>query len=478
MLRIYNTLSRKKEAFKPIKDKKVGLYTCGPTVYWLAHIGNLRSYLFSDVLKRTLDYNHYYVKYVMNFTDVDDKTIKGTIKKYGKNADKYNLRDYTKKYIEIFKSDIKKLNIGEPYFARATDTIEDIKKEIKILIKKGFAYSKDGSVYFDIQKYNQKYKDYGNLAGKNFLKGLKLGETISVDEYQKENIGDFVLWKKWDEERDKNIFWTDSILGKGRPGWHIECSVISMKHLGKQFDIHTGGVDLIFPHHSNEIAQSQAIGDKIPFVKYWIHPEHLIVEGEKMAKSKGNFYSLKDIEEKFNPLAFRYLCLSAHYRSKLNFTWKSLESSQNALNKIYEKVRNIKTKSESGSLIFRQRAGLCQTCQTCQACQDFQDKFLEHINNDLDTVRALALIWKLIEAKNISEQEKYNLLLDFDKVFGFGFAGLKKETIPINILKLVEEREKCREKRQWELADDIREKVKKMGYLVEDTKKGQKIKKS
>ena len=468
MLKVYNTLSKKKEKFKPLKDKKVGLYTCGPTVYWLAHIGNLRSYLFSDVLKRTLDYNQYRVKYVMNFTDVDDKTIKGAIKKYGKNINKNDLRNYTKEYIEIFKNDIKRLNIGQPHFVKATDTIEDIKKVIKALIKKGFAYLKDGSTYFNIQRYNQKYKDYGNLAGKNFLKGLKLGETISTDEYQKENIGDFVLWKKWDEERNKDIFWTDSVLGKGRPGWHIECSVISMKYLGKQFDIHSGGVDLIFPHHSNEIAQSQAFSNKVPFVKYWIHPEHLMVEGEKMAKSKGNFYTLKDIEKKFNPLSFRYLCLSSHYRSKLNFTWKSLESSQNALNKLYERIKELKKEGIAKKLSPKAKV--------------YQNKFLEYINNDLDTVRALALIWKIIEARDISRQEKYNLLLDFDEVFSFGLAKVrklevKKLEIPEEIKKLVEIRKKYRTQKEWQKADEIRKKTKELGYWIEDTKEGPKIKK-
>ena len=462
MLRVYNTLSKKKENFKPFKDKKVGFYTCGPTVYWFAHIGNLRSYLFSDILKKVLDYNHYRVKYVMNFTDIDDKTIKGTIEKYGKNVNKSDLKNYTEKYIKIFKNDIKKLNIEQPYFVRATDTIEDIKKVVKVLIKKGFAYIKEGSTYFNIQKYNQKYKDYGNLAGKNFLKGLKLGEIISVDEYQKENIGDFVLWKKWDKERDKNIFWTDPVLGKGRPGWHIECSVISMKYLGKQFDIHSGGVDLIFPHHSNEIAQSQAFSDKVPFVKYWIHPEHLMVEGEKMAKSKGNFYTLKDIEKKFNPIALRYLFLSSHYRSKLNFTWKSIESSQNALNRLYEKIKELKKEGTVKKLGLKAKV--------------YQSKFLEYINNDLDTVRALALTWKIIEAKDISKQEKYNLLLDFDKIFGLGLAEIKKEKIPENVLTLTKEREKYRLKSQWKKADEIRNKIKKMGYWVEDTKKGSKLK--
>ena len=222
MLKIYNTLSRKKESFKPIKKGVVSLYTCGPTVYSSAHIGNLRSFIFSDVLKRVLMYNNYKVKHVMNFTDVDDKTIKGTINEYGENAGNKELNKYTEKYIKLFKEDIVKLNIIKPFLVRATDIIDDIKKIIKALIKDKFAYIKDGSTYFNILKYNKAFKDYGNLTGKSFLKGLKIGKAVNSDEYEKENAGDFALWKK----ENKNVFWKDSSLGNGRPGWHIECSII------------------------------------------------------------------------------------------------------------------------------------------------------------------------------------------------------------------------------------------------------------
>jgi len=457
MLKIYNTLSREKEAFEPIKKGLVTFYTCGPTVYWFAHIGNLRSFIFSDVLKRVLMYNNYKVKHVMNFTDVDDKTIKGTIDEYGENAGNKELNEYTEKYIKLFKEDIAKLNIIEPFFVRATDAIDDIKKIVKALVKDKFAYIKDGSTYFDIQAYNKTFKDYGNLAGKDFLKGLKIGKVVNSDEYEKENAGDFALWKK----ESKNVFWEDSFLERGRPGWHIECSVISMKHLGEQFDIHTGGVDLIFPHHSNEIAQSQAYSKKTPFVKYWMHPEHLMVEGEKMAKSKGNFYTLKDIEKKFNPLAFRYLCLSSHHSTKINFTWKSLESSQNALNKLYEKAREFKNEKP----------------QLGEKAKSYKDKFLCFVNDNLDTVKAIALLWKMLGDKQIENSEKYSLLLDFDKVFGFNIEKAKELEIPENIKELVSNREEARNQKNWENADEIRKRILEMGYEIEDRKSDSKIKK-
>ena len=457
MLKLYNTLSKKKEVFEPIKKGSVSFYTCGPTVYWFAHIGNLRSYIFSDILKRVLLYNNYKVKHVMNFTDVDDKTIKGTINEYGKNAGNKELNKYTEKYIKIFKEDIAKLNIIKPFFVRATDTINEIKKITKALVKDKFAYIKDGSTYFNIAEYNKKFKDYGNLAGKNFLKGLKIGKVVSSDEYEKENVGDFALWK----EENKNIFWEDSFLGRGRPGWHIECSAISMKYLGKQFDIHAGGTDLIFPHHSNEIAQSQAYSKKTPFVKYWVHSEHLMVEGEKMAKSKGNFYTLEDIEKRFNPLAFRYLCLSSHYNTKLNFTWESLESSQNTLNKLYEKARELKSKK----------------VKLGKKAESYKDNFLYFINNNLDTVKAIALLWKILGEKQIKDSEKYSLLLDFDKVLGFNLEKVKELKIPEKVKELVLEREKIRKQKNWKRADEIRKIVLEMGYKIEDRKSNSKIKK-
>ena len=462
MITLYNTLSHKKDVFKPLKAKKVLLYTCGPTVYWFAHIGNLRSYIFSDILVRTFRYNGYKVKHVMNITDIDDKTIKGTVKEYGKEAKKEELKKFTQKYIKTFKEDIGKLNFQtELTFITATSVVEEIKTAVKKLIKKKFAYMKDGSAYFDIKKYNQKFKDYGMLAGKNFLKGLRLGKVISVDEYQKENIGDFVLWKGFKENDDANIYWTDPILGKGRPGWHIECSVISMKYLGNSFDVHNGGVDLIFPHHSNEIAQSQALSNKVPFVRYWIHAEHMMINDEKMSKSKNNFYTLRDIEKKFDPLAYRYLCLGSHYRSKMNFSWRSLESSQKALERLRKKM--IEFKKEKEDKEFSKMA------------KEYKEEFLTLLDNDIDTPKALALTWKMIESKLISNGEKYSLLLEFDKVLGLNLREVKKLKIPSEIIELSRKRELLRKQKKWEESDEIRKKIESKGYKLEDTGEGTKV---
>ncbi len=462
-LKLYNTLTKKKEKFIPINKNKVGMYSCGPTVYNHAHIGNLRSYLAADLLQRAIKYNGYKINRVMNFTDIDDKTIKGVTENYTKAADKDDLKKYTQKYIDIFKDDLAKLNIEKPNFVRATDKIEEIKKMIKKIVDLGFGYEKDGSIYFNIKKYQEKYQDYGKLVGEDFMKGIKLGATISADEYEKENIGDFALWRGW-KENDSDIFWESGEIPKGKPGWHIECSVISADKLSDQFDIHSGGVDLIFPHHSNEIAQSQAASGKVPFVKYWFHSEHLLVEGEKMAKSKNNFFTLKDLEKKnFNLLAFRYLCLSAHYRSKLNFTWKSLEASRNALERLYEFMT-----LESG--IENLESGISIK---------YENKFLEAINDDLDTPRALAVVWEMIKSKEINNQDKKLLLLKFDKVLGLGLSQVKKEklTIPDEVQKLIKEREEARENKNWERADELREIIKEKGFMVEDLEGEMRIRK-
>src|SRR3989338_8353872 len=314
-LKLYNTLTRKKEVFKPIKDKIVNLYTCGPTIYDYAHIGNFRAYICSDILKRYLKYKGFKVKHIMNITDVDDKTIKGA------NQQKISLKDYTKKYEKIFFEDIEALNIDKAdVFPKATEHIKEMIDLVKKLLKNGIAYkSEDGSIYYDISKF----KDYGKLSHTK-IKELKEGARVNQDSYEKESANDFALWKAYHEE-DGNIFWQTEI-GKGRPGWHIECSAMSMKYLGSHFDIHAGGVDLVFPHHENEIAQSEAFTGK-KFVNYWFHNEHLLVDGRKMSKSLGNYYTLRDLLTKnYNPKAIRYLLLSTHYRQQLNFLKKNLKT--------------------------------------------------------------------------------------------------------------------------------------------------------
>lgn len=449
-LKLYNFLTRKKEVFKPINDKIVGLYACGPTVYNYAHIGNLKTYIFEDVLKRTLEFNEYEVRHVMNITDIEDKIIRDSKKA------KKSISEFVKPYEKVFFEDLKKLNIEKAWkYPKATKHIRDMVKIIEALIKKGLAYKANNSIYFDISKF----KSYGKLSGLK-SRELKTGNRADTDEYGKEDADDFVLWKaaKTDEPS-----W-NAPFGKGRPGWHIECSTMSMKYLGETFDIHTGAVDLIFPHHENEIAQSEGATGK-PFVRYFIEGEHLLIDNEKMSKSLGNIYSLRDIEIKgFDPLSFRYLVLTAHYQSKLNFTWESLAAAQNALKKLKESV--VKTKSEA------KKSAISKI-----DFNKYRDKFLSLINNNLETPIALAFLWDIIKSEKLNAKTKYNLIIDFDKVFGLHLDKIKTEKIPAPVLKLAEERKKYRKENDFTAADELRKKIEKLGWLVEDTPTGPVVKK-
>jgi cysteinyl-tRNA synthetase len=458
MIKLYNTLTRKKEVFKPLKDKIVGLYTCGPTVYWFAHIGNLRTYIFEDILKRVLIYNGYKVKHVMNITDVghlvSDQDVGEDKILVAAKRERKSAKEIARFYEKAFKRDLKRLNILEPdVWIRATETIKDQIELIKILEKKGFTYVIEDGVYFDTSKL----KKYGRLWPKEMkiLPGARI-EMVPG----KKNPTDFALWK-FAKER-KEMIW-DSPWGKGFPGWHTECVVMSMKELGIPFDIHCGGIDHILIHHTNEIAQAEAAFGKI-LARYWLHGEFLLVEGKKMAKSFRNIYTVEDLIKKgFNPLAYRYLCLGTHYRSKLNFTFEALKSAQNALENLHEKVRELKSKNSEQ--------------RTKNNGKRYKREFLKFINDDLDTPKALALMWKLIGDKNISSKEKYEILLDFDKVLGLSLEKIKKIKIPPRIKELVKIREEYRKKGDFEKADEIREKIKEMGYWIEDTKEGPRIKK-
>src|SRR3989338_3104841 len=454
MLKIYNTLTRKKENFVPLKKNNVGLYTCGPTVYNYAHIGNLRSYVFEDILKRVLLFNKYKVKHVMNITDIDDKTIRAS------QEANQTLKKFTATYTLAFKEDAKKLNILSPgKYAPATNYIKPMTALTQKLIKNGFAYEKDGSVYFNIKKF----KNYGKLARLNFS-GMKAGARVDVDNYEKENPADFVLWKAW-TPKDGPVFW-QTPLGKGRPGWHIECSVISMKELGQPFDIHAGGVDLIFPHHENEIAQSEAALNK-PFVKYWLHGEHLLVNNQKMAKSLNNFFTLRDlITRHFNPLAFRYLLLTTHYRSKLNFTLEALEAAERGLEHLHDVVRKLKQEKKINS----KNREIDGDNKMGDKRYEIRDKFLEAINDDLDTPGALAIVWEAIKNNLID----YKTLLTFDKVLGLGLdkAKTKKTKIPVVVQKLLNARAIARAEKDWKESDRLREEIKKIEFEVQDSADG------
>jgi cysteinyl-tRNA synthetase len=451
-LKIYNFLTHKKETFKPLHPKRVGLYTCGPTVYNYAHVGNLRTYIFEDILRRALEYAGYKVKHVMNITDIEDKIIRDA-QKAGKP-----IYEFTEPYEKAFFGDLKKLDIKPAFkYPKATAHIPEMVKIISALLKNGLAYKAGGSVYFDISKF----KKYGRLSGVKACE-LKAGARVDNDEYTKEEAEDFVLWKA---KKVGEPYW-QAPFGEGRPGWHIECSAMSMKYLGSTFDIHAGAVDLIFPHHENEIAQSEGATGK-PFARYFIEGEHLLVNGEKMSKSLGNVYNLRDIEKKnFDPLAFRYLVLTAHYLSKLNFTWESLGAAQNALDKLREIAANLKTEKHSNIL---KNVGISE--------KHFSEKFKNYINNDLDMPRALALLWEIVKSEKLNAKTKYKLIIDFDKVLGLDIAKIKTEKIPAEILKLIKDREKYRKEKNFKKSDEIRKKIELLGWLVEDTPQGPKIRK-
>lgn len=448
-LNFYNSLSRQKEKFEPLHNNKVSLYTCGPTVYNYPHIGNYRAYIFADTLKRYLKYSGYEVKHVMNITDVDDKTIRDS-QSSGKN-----LKQFTEFYIEEFFKDLYILNIvNADLYTKATNYIDQMVEMIKILLEKGYAYrGEDDSIYFNISKDSQ----YGKLSHFK-LSDLKSNANgrMKKDEYNKENTEDFALWKAWDET-DGDVFW-NTLLGKGRPGWHIECSAMSTTELSEQIDIHTGGVDLIFPHHENEIAQSECSTGK-PFVKYWMHNEHLMVDGKKMSKSIGNFYTLRDlIDIGIDPMAFRLWLYTAHYRTKTNFTLEAVNASSVALKRLYEAFLGLGEKNGTVNMTYK-------------------EKLISFMNDDLDTPKALALLWDLIHDINISKVDKRATMLDFDRVFGFGFDRLKNDIIPIDIEKIVQEREIARNNKDWAKSDEFREKINELGYEVKDTDMGYKISK-
>ncbi len=452
MIRLYNTLRRRKENFRAL-EKEVRLYTCGPTVYDYAHIGNLRTYIFEDILKRTLLFNKYKVKHVMNITDVghlvsDNDTGEDKVEKSAKEKQKsaWKIAEY---YANTFKKDIRELNIKEPdIYVKATETIEEQIDLIKILEKKKYTYKIEDGIYFNTSKL----KNYGQMAN---LKNLKKGKRISAPE--KKNPADFALWKFSKPTEKRQMEW-DSPWGVGFPGWHTECVVMSKKYFGIPFDIHCGGIDHLEVHHPNEIAQAEAAYGKNP-AKFWLHGEFLNLKNEKMSKSKGKIITLKDLKENgFSPLAYRYLTLTAHYRSKLNFSEKALLSAENSLKRMKEKMKELSSPEE-------------------EIKHPYNDKFKEAVNDDLNTPRALAIAWKVLRDKKIEKKIKYNLLLNFDHIFGLRLKEEEKTEVPREIKKLAKEREKERKKGNYQKADKIRKEIENAGYVIKDNKKGFKIKK-
>ena len=469
MMNVYNSLTRRVEELKPLEGNEIRLYTCGPTVYNFAHIGNFRAYAFEDILRRVVQFNGMKIRQVMNLTDVDDKTIRGA------NAAGIALTDYTKTYKDAFFADLKKLNIqpAEVYPA-ATDHIPEMIALVQKLMEKGVAYqSEDGSVYFKVREF----PGYGKLAHIDF-DNQRTGLRCAADEYDKENVGDFALWKAW-EESDGPVGW-DSPWGRGRPGWHIECSAMSMKYLGETFDLHTGGIDNLFPHHENEIAQAEAATGK-EFVRTWMHCAHLRVNGEKMSKSAGNFFTLRDLLEKgYTGREIRYVLINAHYRTGLNFAFTALEDARKALDKIDRCVEGI-----SGSRVEHvESAGQIVVPEWAEKCLA---EFTEAVNDDLNLPRAFAAVFDLVRQTNgaaatMTKEEAGAVLGVFkrmDEVLGVIFFEneKKQEEIPAEVKQLLDARAEARKSKNWAESDRLRDEIAALGWTVKDSRDGQSLEK-
>ena len=466
-MRFYNTLGRNMQDFQPIEEKVAKMYTCGPTVYNYAHIGNFRAYLFEDLLRRSLEYHGYKVTQVMNLTDVDDKTIRDS------RAAGLKLQDFTRKYKDAFFEDLKTLRI-EPaeHYPEATTHIPEMIEMIRILFEKGFAYkSEDGSVYFSIAKF----KDYGKLA-KIDMEQQRSGVRINNDEYDKDSVADFALWKAWSES-DGDVKW-DSPWGPGRPGWHLECSAMSMKYLGRTFDIHTGGIDNMFPHHEDEIAQSEA-ANGCKFVNYWLHCEHLIVDGRKMSKSLGNFYTIRDLEKMgYTGREIRWTLIGTHYRSKLNFSLAALDQARSALGKFDAFFQRLKALPAGAK-------GLEAAKEAAEAARKhFSDAFADDLNvaEGLSAVYTLARAANALMAKEELEAAGAALILaqfrDFDRIFAVFDVDAVKESkadVPAEVMDLVGQRAAAKKAKDFAKADAIRDRLKSLGWAVKDTAAGPEI---
>jgi cysteinyl-tRNA synthetase len=453
---IFNTLSREKEEFTPINPHEVGMYTCGPTVYNYAHLGNMRTYLFEDILKRVLIYNNYNVKHVMNITDVghltgdrdmgEDKIEKESQKE---NKTAWEIAEF---YTKAFEEDLNNLNILFPtIFCKATDNIKEQIEMIKKLEIKGFTYKTSDGIYFDTSKVD----NYAKLSHQK-LEALKEGARIEANN-EKKNATDFALWKFSPLDSKRQMEW-DSPWGIGFPGWHIECSAMSVKYLGEQFDIHCGGVDFVNLHHTNELAQTESSTGKIPWVRYWLHGEFLnLKDGEKMAKSTGNFLTLRSefLDKKISPLVYRYATLSVHYRKQMEWSEDMIISATNSYNSLISKIKDLGEK-------------------TGEVNSDLKNKFIAEINDDLNMPKALAVISDVFKS-NIKDEDKLATILDFDKVLGFGLDKLKEDIIPDEILNLAKEREQARQDKDWVKSDELRDKIFSLGYQIKDSDSGPKI---
>ncbi len=447
-MRLYNTLARKIEDFKPLHEKNVTVYSCGPTVYDHIHIGNLAAFIAADTLHRTLSASGYEIKHVMNFTDVDDKTIRRSHEQDPDSAPEEALKNLTRTYEQIFLNDMAAIgnDVETINWVRATESIDKMQSLITKLYRDGFAYVADDGVYFSIEKYKASGKTYGQLL-KLDTKNTSAAR-IDNDEYDKESVHDFALWKIRKDDEPAWEFELDGHNLIGRPGWHIECSAMSIDSLGQPFDIHTGGVDLVFPHHENEIAQSTAGKDDPVYAKYFVHNEHLLVNGKKMSKSLNNFYTLEDIKERgFDPLAFRLMVLQAHYRSQLNFTWENLEAAQNRLKNLYA------------------WADLVHQSEQTESKVEFI-QLHEALAEDLATPAALAIL------ENIEKSAPTNEILNYaDRLLGLKFSN--RSDISDEQKQVMKERQKARDAKDFAKSDKLRDTLKDQGIAVRDTEHGQ-----
>ena len=461
MLRFYNTLTRQKEDFQPLQPGKVRMYTCGPTVYNYAHIGNYRAYMFEDLLRRYLKYRGYQVTQVMNLTDIEDKIIRDS------QQAGVSLHDFTAPYKDAFFEDLRTLHIeAAEVYPAATAHIPEMVELIQRLLERGYAYAAEGSIYYRIDRF----PTYGRLAHLD-LQERQSGASgrVDRDEYAKDDMHDFALWKGWTPE-DGDIYW-DTELGRGRPGWHIECSAMSMKYLGPRFDIHTGGEDNIFPHHENEIAQSEAATGK-PFVNYWLHCRFLLVDNQKMSKSRGNFYTLRDLLDKgFKPLGLRYALLSTHYRQPMNFTLEGLHAAENAVQRLLDCMHALQAAAGSGD-------------DVTPLLQQTQERFEAALDDDLNISGALGAVFEMVREVNralaqqqlssSAAQQVIALMRRFDTVLGL--LTPSEEEVDTQVTALLQERQEARQRRDFARADALRAQLLQRGYSIEDTPQGPRLK--
>ncbi len=471
-LRLYNTETREHHLIPHESGKTIKMYTCGPTIYNFVHIGNLRTFVFEDLLRRSLLYFGYKLEHVMNLTDVDDKTIKGALE------NKLSLEEFVAPYAKAFFEDLETLHVQKAeHYPKATNYVPQMIEMIEKLLEKGFAYrGPDGCVYFSIKKF-PKYGRLSHLQDQDLVAGAS--ERIETDEYEKDHVADFVLWKSYDRQRDGDVFW-ESPFGKGRPGWHIECSAMATSILGETLDIHVGGIDNMFPHHDNEIAQSECCTGHT-FAKHWMHSEHLLVNGKKMSKSLGNFYTLRDLLKMgYSGAEVRFLLLQSHYRTQLNFTLEGLASARVALQRIEDlmvRLHALESKRDESSSkefnVLLERA---------------KDEFNEALADDLGISSCFGTLFDLLRSLNaLIDEDKLSsqdakkaleLFREFDKVIGCIPFERKLGIIPASVTDLLEKREAARKNKEFKKADDYRDAILKEGFVIEDTKEGPKLKKA